>query len=366
MTTTKDKAAFTAAKVHHAAKQLRQAYIDREDAIRVTELAIVAGEHAIMLGPPGTAKSAIIRSMADILGVSFFRLLLNPDTRRDDLVGPINPQALAEGRWDRAWVGLATNQLVFLDEIGKASSQVINMTLDAMEERRVTSAGEDRDIPLISLFSATNETLDDDVEAAWDRFTLRVDCSYLSRAGDFAQLLASRQDQITRIDISPEELVQCRAACREMAANPSESVIEAMVRLWSGLPNITSERVSDRRWKRLLVVAAANALLDNRTEIEPPDLVVGIYMLWQRIDEIDTVQTFVMDEVNVEHAEWKAAAQLTQEISELAARAATLEEKARATYQAEQLLRNIGERDGIEDWDSIRTRLHDIQEAMLA
>lgn len=361
----RSNAVKSASKIRRIGQSLTAKYIARQDAIEAVELALVAGEHCVMLGPPGTAKSAIVRSFASAMGLSFFRRLLNPDTKREDLVGPIDPSALTEGRWDRAWMGLATNDIVFLDEIGKASNQVINITLDAMEERVVTSGDKDRDIPLKSLFSASNETLDDAVEAAWDRFTLRVVCKYIDRTADFVSLLTRSSADDPTVKMTSAEMAEMRDACRAMADSASDAVVESMVKLWQGLANVTSERVSDRRWKRILTVAAAHALLSGRDEIEPADLVVARFMLWQRIDEIDVVQGFVMDEVNVEHAEWKAADQLVQEIEELAATAQRLEEKSRVTYRAQQLVRSIGDRNGTEDWDGIRTRLAAVQEMVL-
>ena len=78
----------TAAKIREIGDQARRVFVDREDMIRAIELAMVSGQHAIILGPPGTGKSAAIRFFAKAAELSFFRRVLNPDTSREDLVGP--------------------------------------------------------------------------------------------------------------------------------------------------------------------------------------------------------------------------------------------------------------------------------------
>lgn len=367
MERTRTDAADTAARIRQLGNTARSLFIDREEAVTAIELCLVAGEHAILLGPPGTAKSQLIRHFAKGMGLGFFRILLNPDTKREDLVGPIDPVAIRDGRWDRRWTGLASKQIVFLDEIGKASSQVQNMVLDAMEERMVTGAGQDYGIPLHSLFSASNESLPEEQEAIWDRFTVRVVVGYLKNAFDFSRLLTESHGGVSdgAFGVTEEELKHLRYICREMAALASQGVVETLTKLWSNLPSITGERVSDRRWKRVMVLAAANALLDNRTEIESSDLVVAVNMLWQRIDEIAVVSEFVREIVDAELGDFKAAVRLADEVESQSIAANTLEEKARASFKADKLLREIGSRTGKRDWDGIRGKLLEAKERAL-
>lgn len=353
-----------AAEVHKLGSQARSLFIDRDEAIRAMELALIAGQHVVMLGPPGTAKSAIVRFFASGLGIGFFRKLLNPDTKRDELVGPLSPTALKQGKWDRAWAGLATNEVVFLDEIGKASGQVQNMVLDAMEERVVTSGSGDIDIPLHVLVSATNETLSEEQEAVWDRFTLRVVVGYLDTASKFAHLLSCNGTPPNRVNLGRNDLANMRAACAHMAAHVDTDVIEAMVKLWSDLGTITTERVSDRRWLRVLTVAAASALLAGRDHIEVPDLAVATYMLWQAIDEKSDVEAFVLQAVNPDRTEYQAALVLVEELETAFASTSKLEDLARIAFRSEQLLRSVGSRPATDqaDWDEIRSRLSTVKE----
>lgn len=353
-----------AKKVRAIGDQARRVFIDREEMIAAMERAIVAGEHLVVLGPPGTAKSAMIRFFADAAGLTFCRRVLNPDTTREDLMGPIDPSALREGRWERCWAALATADFAFLDEIWKASSQVINMLLDALEERRVTSGNIDMEIPLHVAMAASNETASDDTEAMWDRFTIRLVVGYLTNSRDFSTLLTGSHGEARPEPIDHSELSRLRAACQDMAQSPSQAVVEKMVDMWCGIDSVSTERVSDRRWKRVLVVAAANALLQARGAIEVSDLVVARDILWGRIDEREAIQEWVEGKVNEELAALRATSALISELETQADAVASLEDRARVNYRATKLLRDIAGR-GAEEWDGLRGRLRAVSDAMI-
>lgn len=352
-------------KVRAIGNQARGVFIDRERMIAAMERAVISGEHLLVLGPPGTAKSAMIRFFAETAGLAFCRRVLNPDTTREDLVGPISPQALKEGKWDRCWAGLAVADMAFLDEIWKASSQVVNMLLDALEERRVTSGNTDMEIPLHVAMAASNETPDDEVEAMWDRFTVRLVVGYLGNASDFAQLLIGSYGEPKLTPITREELQAMRRACLEMAQSPSQEVVEMLTRMWSGIANVSTERVSDRRWKRVLVVAAANALLQGRDQIEAPDLLVAKDILWGRIDDIGPLDAWIEGIVDEELMAFRSTEALIVELEAGATAASTLEEKGRVSYRATRLSRDIRGRTGGQDWDSLRERLLAIQDLVV-
>lgn len=353
-----------AQKVREIGDQAREVFIDREEMISALEWAIISGEHLCVLGPPGTAKSAMIRFFAGAAGLRFCRRVLNPDTTREDLVGPIDPSALREGRWERCWSALATADFAFLDEIWKASSQVVNMLLDALEERKVTSGNIDMDIPLHVAMAASNETAHEEVEAMWDRFTIRLVVECLSTSGDFARLLTDSYGDSSSVPLSREELQAMRSACLGMAAHPSQEVVEKMVSMWNSIASVSTERVSDRRWKRVLVVAAANALLHGREGIEVSDLIVASSILWGRIDEREEIQEWVQEQVDEELAALRVAILLISTLEDAANDAASLEDRARVNYRAAKVLRDTQGRRG-EDWDAIRGRALAVSDAML-
>lgn len=375
-------ALVAARKIANVGAAARSSFVDRDEAIGVLEIGAACGEHVCVLGPPGTGKSAMTRFFADGLGTRFFRKLLNPDTTRDELVGPIDPTALGLGRWDRCWSGMADAEFCFLDEIGKASSQVINMILDAMEERLVTSGTGDRGIPLHTLVGASNETLGEDLAAAWDRFTLRLVVHRLGESGLVARLLtrsrgerplsgmrAPRFNSTTALD--QDDLIALREQTHFMAENISDDVVETVVKLWSKIGNVTKEPVSDRRWERLPVAAAGRALLMGRPVVEPDDLIVAQHILWTDINDVSSIAEFVRNTVDAEAAELAVKDRMVSELEQLQAQPADpnnvaemVDRKARVNLRSSKLMREIpgGKTSRRREWSELRERLLRLQE----
>jgi len=346
--------------------------------IEAIECCLLAGEHMIALGPPGTGKSMAIRYFAGAAGLGFFRKVLNPDTTRDELVGPIDPHAFKEGRWDRKWAGLATCDVAFLDEPGKASGQVLNMMLDIMEERKVVSGDVDRDIPIHLIMSASNETIDES-PAIWDRYTVRLVVSRLADAGGFNRLLktAWQASDPPSIEVLGDELRGARAVCLDMAeaAANDPAVSKAMVRLWLGIGDHVSEKPSDRRWLRVLVVAAGHALLAGRVKVQVADLEIARWILWCDIDERAAVAGFIKEIIDEDRKMLLTATALVGELETMSAgwvgggdpmSAENLADAAKVLYRVENMLtttRANAQNGGSDGWGGLVVRLEKIKEA---
>lgn len=309
----------TAHKIRQIGENARQVFIDRDDVIHALECALCSGEHMIMLGKPGTGKSALARYFAENMGLNFFRTVLNPDTVREDLFGPISAKALSEDRWERKWSALATADIALTDEIGKASSQVQNMLLDAMEERKARSADIEINLPLHMLVAGTNETLDDDSQAVWDRFTIRVIVRYISSAQEFSKLLGVDTEQREVIPVDRDELIQLRYTAHQMSLRLSPEVKKTVIEVWSEISNQIPTPISDRRWKRWLKVAAGRALWDGRMEILESDLIVGKWILWEDIDHEKQIHSWLQEKVNRDQQEYLDALKLTEEFEQVVA-----------------------------------------------
>src|SRR5512136_3034552 len=150
-----------------------QQFVARGEMADAVTVALAAGEHVFVYGPPGTAKSSLLRLFAEGISGQFWRIVLNPDITREDLLGPLDPAALKKGEWRRRWAGFARADLAFLDEVWKASAQVGNVLLDGLEERRVVAGEDEQAIPLLSAMAASNEIPDTkEMQAAYDRFLI--------------------------------------------------------------------------------------------------------------------------------------------------------------------------------------------------
>ena len=170
--------------------ELSAGFIGREEEARVAVLALLTRNHAVFIGEPGTAKSALIRRLSQLISSKFFYYLLSKYTVPDELVGAIDPIAYKQGRFIRNTHGkLPQAELAFIDEVFKGSSETLNTLLSIMNERLfIDSDGTVYQCPLWSLYGASNEVpQDSELQAFYDRFLLRhfvrrIDASQLERA----------------------------------------------------------------------------------------------------------------------------------------------------------------------------------------
>jgi|GEM_PF-1031759 len=314
-------------------------FIAREELAQAVACAIACGEHVFVLSPPGAAKSSFLRAFAEGIGGRFFRVVLNPDIPREAIFGAIDPRALAEGRWRRNWEGLATCHLALLDEVFKASPQVLNMLLDALEERRVSGAGEEVVVPLLSALCAANEAPEEpELRAIYDRLLVRLSVGYVQDPSSFRRLLlADAGATPVPQAMTAEEAMLLAAAVEATASRVPQEVADALSAIWSELRD---RAISDRRWRRSLKVATAQALLAGRTQPEPRDLSVLRWVLWTDPQEEKDVRDLVLgmtDPLAGRVLDLEALLQDLLRRLEALGPQATAEEKARLLRQARSL-----------------------------
>src|SRR5262245_1901669 len=158
------------------ARTLESRFLGKEEVIRLLLISVVAGEHAVLIGPPGTAKSALIRLFSRLLQANYFEYLLTRFTEPNEIFGPVDIAAFREGRYERRIDGMLPQaEVVFLDEVFKSNSAILNALLTLLNERRYTSGGRVIRCPLLSAFGASNEVpTNESLTAIYDRFLLRI------------------------------------------------------------------------------------------------------------------------------------------------------------------------------------------------
>src|SRR5256885_13960996 len=143
------------ARLGHLARTLESRFLGKDEVIRLLLIAVLAGEHAVLIGPPGTAKSALLRTFARMMQASYFEYLLTRFTEPNELFGPVDIAAFREGKYTRRIEGmLPTAEIVFLDEIFKSNSAILNSLLHVINERKFQNGPEVVQVPLISLYAA--------------------------------------------------------------------------------------------------------------------------------------------------------------------------------------------------------------------
>ncbi len=155
-------------------------FIDRNDILKFMVTATAAQEPLLFIGRPGTAKSLLASVFCQGLGLSendYFEYMLTKFTEPSEVMGPVDLNALKEGKFIRRTTGhLPEARVAFLDEIFKANSAILNMLLTIINERKYYQEGVPVDVPLVMLFAASNEIPDfGEFDALKDRFILKME-----------------------------------------------------------------------------------------------------------------------------------------------------------------------------------------------
>lgn len=168
--------------------------VEREIPLRLSLLAALAGEHLLLLGPPGTAKSLLARRLRlAFRDATLFERLLTRFSVPEELFGPLSLKALEDDRYERATKGfLPTAHVAFLDEIFKANSAILNALLTLLNEREFDNGAKRIRTPLVAVIGASNELPDgEELDALFDRFLLRLHVGPVTKEA-FPALLALR------------------------------------------------------------------------------------------------------------------------------------------------------------------------------
>jgi MoxR-like ATPase len=181
-------------------------FVDKQPLIDLMTVAAVAQEPLLLVGPPGTAKSDLVIKFKDALGLTgadYFEYLLTRFTEPSEVLGPIDINELRSGRYLRREQGkLPTARLVFLDEIFKASSAILNALLTVINERKFYQDGVPVPVKLKILFAATNEIPEhSELGALKDRFVIKAACRPVQDT-HFIELLDSGLESQTNRDLN--------------------------------------------------------------------------------------------------------------------------------------------------------------------
>lgn len=181
-------------------------FVDKQDLIDLMTICGVAQEPLLLVGPPGTAKSDLVLKFKDALQIAstdYFEYMLTRFTEPSEVIGPIDINLLREGRYLRRASGkLPTARLVFLDEIFKSNSAILNSLLTIINERKFYQDGVPEPVRLKVLFAATNEIPEHaELAALKDRFCLKAACRSVQER-HFIELIDAGLDAQTQRDLN--------------------------------------------------------------------------------------------------------------------------------------------------------------------
>ncbi len=281
-------------------KELERPFVGRHEEAELIAIALLTKEHAILIGEPGTAKSAMIRRAAQLIGARFFSYLMTKFTEPSELFGPLDINALKNGKYVRITKGkLPEADIVFLDEIFKASSAILNALLSILNERVFYDGYTEIRVPLWSLFSATNEVPEDpELEALYDRILLR---QYVRPVSDnlWKDLLeAAWAIEIGKVkDPTPVMTLDDLRKLYELVLQVDLSPVKSkLLKLFAVLES-KGIHLTDRRKAKCLKAVAAHAVLNGRLKAAEEDLIVLKNIAPHDIEEFEKVTIILSEEL---------------------------------------------------------------------
>lgn len=321
--------------------ELNHTYLERRDVVRGMMVGLLARQHVLVLGPPGTAKSAMAEDICSRIGGRYFRWLLARTSTPEELFGPISLKALENDSYQRVTTGkLPEATVAFLDEVFKCNSAVLNSTLSVLNERLFFNDGQPIHVPLQMAVGASNELPEDREElgALWDRFGLRYVVGYLRDPRSFEKLLTAGQPA-PKTTLTPQELADAQLQASMVDIN---RVIHHLATLRQKMVELNIP-VSDRRWKQALSLLRANAWLEGRAQAQEDDLEILAAALWQEPGQIVQVRQAIMALANPMDQEAQDLADQAMEVWQAAMQAA--DERATAVgAEANAKLKKISKR----------------------
>ncbi len=220
-----------------ARSSITRRFIGQERVVDLTLSALLCGGHGLLVGLPGLGKTRLVETLSTVMGLDGNRIQFTPDLMPADILGSEVLDTDAEGRRAFRFVpGPVFCQLLMADEINRASPRTQSALLQAMQERQVTVAGEDRPLGLPFHVLATQNPIEQEgtyplPEAQLDRFLVQIDVSYPDRGTERDILIATTgaQEDEAHVVFTDADLLKAQTLLRRMPVG--EAVVEAILDL---------------------------------------------------------------------------------------------------------------------------------------
>ncbi|HCQ56878.1 MAG TPA: AAA family ATPase [Sulfitobacter sp.] len=268
-------------KLGEAKQSITGRFVGQEQVVDLALTALLCGGHGLLIGLPGLGKTRLVETLSTVMGLHGNRVQFTPDLMPADILGSEVLDTAPDGsRAFRFIEGPIFCQLLMADEINRASPRTQSALLQAMQEKTVTVAGQDRALGQPFHVLATQNPIEQEgtyplPEAQLDRFLVQIDVAYPDRATERDILIATTgvEDGAVRPVFSTEDLLAAQNLLRRMPVG--DSVVELILDLVRAFrpdePEATPAVRESVAWgpgpraaQALMLTVRARALLDGR------------------------------------------------------------------------------------------------------
>lgn len=293
------------AKIAMIKKEMNEQFMERDAVIDCLMYALVSGQSLLMLGNPGTGKSAITYEVCSrIENGNYFQWMLNKTSDPSELLGPHSMKGMENDEYTRITTGkLPEAHIAFIDECYKANAPVLNILLPIMNEKIFYNNGKPNAIPLMTMIGASNEGPEDESLMAFhDRFLFRLNVSYIKEAGNKKRMYTNYINKRRGLDslagkttITIEEIQALTEASKNIIV-PKE-IINKFVKFINDLDK-QAIHISDRRQNECFKILQASAVINGRQQVGIDDFKSLIYVLWEQEDQIPMIESTIIKMIN--------------------------------------------------------------------
>lgn len=286
-------------KIENLIKKLNIGLIEREEQIKIALLAVISGENILFVGPPGTGKSQLTRRIAKVFkNTDYFEYLLTKFTTPEELFGPISIKELENDKFHRNTESYLTDSdIVFLDEVFKANSAILNSLLTIMNEKIYHNGYQRETIKTKSILGATNELPKDEYEldALYDRFLFREKIDYIKNTKALMFLSEDEPSFKEEEKIDIQDFSKFYDNLDEVIL--SDDIAEKILKIKNKIFVELGETISDRRLVKVIKILKVSALTSNRKKINVFDLLLLNYLFWTKGENINFIKKIIKNEI---------------------------------------------------------------------